>query len=175
MSALTECKGYISSNSKYCLSTCNSLNSEFSISFANFKKCVVCTDYYTSNEDITKATCSTSCDSATQLKMIPARNCIAKAVGCSDLILSFDGTSCDAQCDYPDIKKGSVCVKEDSCTGDGLIIDETGSSITCASTTGGYSCSLKSSDGKRCVSTCISIKEAEPAEGSNQCQTCVSP
>ena len=45
----------------------------------------------------------------------------------------------------------------------------------CADTTGEYSCSLKSSDGKRCVNNCISIKEAEPATESKQCQACVSP
>ena len=61
------------------------------------------------------------------------------------------------------------------CTGDTLIIDETKYPMICASTTGEYTCSLKSSDGKRCVKSCLSIKEAEPAEGQKKCQACVSP
>ena len=87
---------------------------------------MACTAYYTDNDDITKITCSTSCDSATQFKSIPTGTCIAKTAGCEEgYILSSDKTSCDSQCNYPDIKRDAACVTEASCTGENLIIDET--------------------------------------------------
>jgi len=54
-------------------------------------------------------------------------------------------------------------------------LDYTQQDNQCFSTVGGYSCSLKSSDGKRCVKNCLSITEADPVEGSSICQKCVAP
>jgi len=135
---------------------------------------VACADFYTSNEDVSKRTCKASCDSG-YLKVIPTSICVPKADGCGELLMSTDGTTCDAQCNYPDIAKGRECIKEASCSGDNLIIDEASSSIYCATISSEYSCSLKSSDSKRCVKSCVSIKEAEPADGSDKCQACASP
>lgn len=56
---------------------------------------------------------------------------------------------------------------EDTCIKDGSMTYETVSPILCVSKD--TSCALKSSDGNRCVKTCVSIKEAEPANGTKKC------
>ena len=50
------------------------------------------------------------------------------------------------------------CIKEEECTGDNAIIDQTADHKVCRDKTHeGYSCPFESADGRRCVKSCSSI------------------
>jgi len=73
-----------------------------------------------------------------------------------------DGRSCDFNYKYPDILKEGKCVTEKQYSGDNEIIDETTNLIECKNKANqGKMCYLKTSDGRRCVETCLPTKQIE--------------